>query len=275
MSDRVTISISDGVADVRLNRADKRNALDAAMFTGIAEAGERLKTESGVRVVVLSGEGASFCAGLDLSSMQSLGNADNAASQDDDGGASEGNPGDMVEGRITHRAQQVCWVWQELQVPVIAALHGHALGGGLQIALGADIRVVHPDTKMSVREVYWGLVPDMTGTFMLSRLTRPDIARELTYTARIFDGNEAAHLGLATHVSESPYDDAMALAHEIATKSPGAVQGAKRLFNGLDHPGAAEQFAAERAAIRAQIGSPNQVEAVMAGIEKRPPVFVD
>jgi enoyl-CoA hydratase/carnithine racemase len=274
MSDRVTISIHDGVADVRLNRADKRNALDNAMFRGIADVGERLKTERNVRVVVVSGEGASFCAGLDFSSMQALadsgdGGTERAATRTD------GNPGEMADGRITHLGQQVCWVWQEIPVPVIAAVHGHALGGGLQIALGADIRIVHPDTKMSVREVHWGLVPDMTGTFMLSKLVRPDIARELTYTARVFDGNEALDLGLATRLSAVPRDDAMALARDIAGRSPGAVRGAKELFNRLDHVGAAEAFAEERRVIGEQIGSSNQVEAVMSGFEKRAPVFVD
>jgi enoyl-CoA hydratase/carnithine racemase len=201
MSDRVLISINDGVADVVFNRADKRNALDNAMFTAIAEAGERLKSEPGVRAVVLSGDGASFCAGLDFSSFQAMAGGDDAASA---ATRSDGNPGQMDGDRITHLGQQVCWVWQELEVPVIAAVHGHALGGGLQIALGADIRIVHPDTKMSVREVYWGLVPDMTGTFVLSKLVRPDIAKELTFTARVFDGTEAAQLGLVTKLSDSP-----------------------------------------------------------------------
>jgi enoyl-CoA hydratase/carnithine racemase len=187
----------------------------------------------------------------------------------------DGNPGEMAEGRITHLGQQVCWVWQELAVPVVAAVHGHALGGGLQIALGADIRIVHPDTKLSVREVHWGLVPDMTGTFMLSKLVRPDIARELTYTARVFDGREAHELGLATRLSNTPLDDAFVLAGEIAGRSPGAVRGAKALFNRLDHEGAAEAFAEERRVIGEQIGSTNQMEAVMSGFEKRAPVFVD
>jgi len=274
MSDRVTISTTDGIADVRLNRADKRNALDNAMFLGIAEAGERLKHEPEVRVVVLSGDGASFCAGLDFSSMQALadsgeGDTEQAATR------SDGNPGQMADGRITHLGQQVCWVWQEIPVPVIAAVHGHALGGGIQIALGADIRIVHPDTKMSVREVHWGLVPDMTGTFMLSKLVRPDVARELTYTARVFDGREAHALGLATRLSDTPLDDAMALARDIAGRSPGAVRGAKELFNRLDHAGAAEAFAEERRVIGQQIGSKNQMEAVMSGFENRAPVFVD
>jgi enoyl-CoA hydratase/carnithine racemase len=267
MSDRVTISIDEqGRADVRLNRPEKRNALDGAMFTALAAAGERLKGESTVRVVVLSGEGESFCAGLDFASFQALASGE-------DGG--DGNPGELTEGGITHLGQQVCWVWQELAVPVIAAVHGHALGGGLQIALGADIRIVHPDTQLSVREVHWGLVPDMTGTLFLSRLVGPDVAKELTFTARVVTGREAAELGLATRLSDDPREDAFALAGEIAGRSPEAVRGAKELFNRLANAGAAEQFAEERRAIGGLIGRPNQVEAVMANFEKRSPVFAD
>ncbi len=273
MSDRVSISISNGVADVRMNRPDKRNALDGAMFLAIAAAGERLKTEPGVRVVVLSGEGASFCAGLDFSSFQEMAGGASADDAAADGG--NGNPGAMKDGRITHLAQQVAWVWQEISVPVIAAVHGHALGGGIQIALGADIRIVHPDTKMSVREVHWGLVPDMTGTQMLSSLVRPDIAKELTFTARVFSGREAFELGLATRLSDTPLEDALAMAHEIAHRSPGAVRGSKELINRIANAGAAEQFAEERRVIGAQIGSPNQVEAVSANFENREPRFID
>ncbi len=270
MTDRVLISIDHGIADVRLNRPDKRNALDNAQFTAIAEAGERLKTEPGVRVVVVSGNGPSFCAGLDLTSMAALaGGAAGAAARDD------GNPGSMREGRITHLGQQVCWVWQEIPVPVIAAVHGHALGGGIQIALGADIRIVHPDTQMSVRETYWGLVPDMTGTFFLNRLVRPDVAKELTFTARIFSGREAGELGIATRVSETPLDDALAMAAEIAERSPDAVRGAKALINRMQHADAAGQFAEERRRIGELIGTPNQVESVIAGLEKRSPNFAD
>ncbi|HEY7628664.1 MAG TPA: crotonase/enoyl-CoA hydratase family protein [Ilumatobacteraceae bacterium] len=268
MSDRVTVSISDGVADVRMNRADKRNALDGPMFQALAETGGRLKTESGVRCVVLSGEGRSFCAGLDFSTFQVM-----ASGQRDDD--DRGNPGAMEEGRITHLGQQVCWVWQEIPVPVIAAVHGHALGGGIQIALGADIRIVHPDTQLSVREIHWGLVPDMTGTMMLSSLVRADVAKELVFTARVFDGREAFALGLATRLSESPRDEALALAAEIAARSPDAIRGAKALLNGLFNSGAAEQFAAERRVISSLVGRPNQVEAVMANFEKRGAAFTD
>jgi enoyl-CoA hydratase/carnithine racemase len=154
-------------------------------------------------------------------------------------------------------------------------VHGHALGGGIQLALGADIRVVHPDTQMSVREVFWGLVPDMTGTLFLSQLVGADVAKELVFTARIFDGREAKELGLATKLSDTPYDDAMAIAREIAGRSPDAVRAAKQLMNGLFNQGAAEQFAAERAGIGSLIGRHNQKESVMSWFEKRPPAFVD
>jgi enoyl-CoA hydratase/carnithine racemase len=272
MSDRVLVSISDGIADVRFNRAAKRNALDGDMFLAIAEAGERLKTEPGVRAVVLSGEGPSFCAGLDFSSFQAMAGSDFKA---DASTERSGNPGYIADGRITHLGQQICWVWQEVPVPVIAAVHGHALGGGLQIALGADIRIVHPDAQLSVREVHWGLVPDMTGTFVLSRLVRPDVARELTFTARMIAGVEALQLGLATRLSDDPRADALTLAGEIAARSPGAVRGSKELFNRLFTEGAAAHFAAERSVIGAQIGTPNQIEAVMANMEKRAANFVD
>ena len=268
MSDRVTLTISDGIADVRMNRPEKRNALDGAMFQGLADVGERLKVEPGVRVVVLSGEGSSFCAGLDFSTFQVMAGGDRPASD-------EGNPGAMRDGRITHLGQQVCWVWQEIPVPVIAAVHGHALGGGIQIALGADIRIVHPDTQMSVREVHWGLVPDMTGTLMLSSLVRADVAKDLVFTARVFDGREAYALGLATRLSETPYPEAMSMAAEIACRSPAAIRGAKALLNNLFNEGAAQQFAEERRVIGLLVGGPNQVEAVMANFEKRPAVFTD
>lgn len=268
MSDRVTVTIDAGIADVRLNRADKRNALDGDMFQAIADAGERLQHEAGLRAVVLSGDGPSFCAGLDFSGFQQMADGNDGASR-------RGNPGQLQPGGMTHLGQQVCWVWQELPVPVIAAVHGHALGGGLQIALGADIRIVHPDTQLSVREVHWGLVPDMTGTLFLSRLTRPDVAKELTFTARVFSGREALELGLATRLSDTPYDDAHALAREIAARSPDAVRGAKALYNRLANESAGEQFADERRVIGSLVGTPNQIESVMANFEQRPATFTD
>jgi enoyl-CoA hydratase/carnithine racemase len=270
MSDRVTISVDErGIADVRLNRPEKRNALDGAMFAGLRDAGEQLKGMPNVRVVVLSGEGESFCAGLDFASFGAMASGDGVARSGDT------DPAAPTPGGITHLGQQTAWVWQELPVPVIAAVHGHALGGGIQIALGADIRFVHPETQLSVREVHWGLVPDMTGTLFLSRLVGSDVAKELTFTARIFSGREAGELGLATHVTEAPRPDAMALAAEIAGRSPEAVRGAKALFNLLANADAAEQFAAERRVIGSLIGTPNQVETVTANFQKRSPVYTD
>jgi enoyl-CoA hydratase/carnithine racemase len=275
IDDRVTISVVDGIADVKMNRADKRNALDNAMFTSLNAAGEYLKKLDGLRVVVLSGDGASFCAGLDFSSFAQMAEAGAKANAADNKARekSDMNAGAMVDGRITHMAQQVCWVWQEVPVPVIAAVHGHALGGGIQIALGADIRIVHPETQLSVREVHWGLIPDMTGTLMLSRLVRPDIVKNLVFTARVFSGHEAHEMGIATQLSQDVHADAMTMAREIAGRSPEAVRGAKKLINLLANSGAAEQFAAERATIGQLIGSANQAEAVMSHFEKRPPIF--
>lgn len=275
VDDRVTITMTDGIADVKMNRADKRNALDNAMFTSLSAAGDYLKSVDGLRVVVLSGDGASFCAGLDFSSFAQMAEAGAKASTADKktDKKADMNAGSMVDGRITHMAQQVCWVWQEVPVPVIAAVHGHALGGGIQIALGADIRIVHPDTQLSVREVHWGLIPDMTGTLMLSRLVRPDVVKNLVFTARIFSGREAHDLGIATQLSDNVHADAMTMAREIAGRSPEAVRGAKKLINLLANSGAAEQFAAERAIIGQLIGTANQAEAVMSHFEKRPPNF--
>jgi enoyl-CoA hydratase/carnithine racemase len=270
MSDRVLVTIADGVADVRFNRPDKRNALDREQFASIAEAGEALKSERSVRAVVLSGVGESFCAGLDFSIFGEMAGGDRTGAE-----VERGNPGSMTSGGLTHLGQQICWVWQEIEVPVIAAVHGHALGGGCQLALGADVRIAHPDTRFSVREVHWGLIPDMTGTLVLSKLVRPDVAKELTFTARVFDGREALALGLVTRLDDSPYEAAMALAAAIAGRSPDAVRGAKALFNRLFTAGAPDQFASERTTVRTLIGAPNQVEAIAANLENRPAVFAD
>jgi enoyl-CoA hydratase/carnithine racemase len=273
MSDeqRVTITIDDHVADVRMNRPDKINALDGAQFAAIVDAGESLKKEADVRAVVLSGNGRGFCAGLDFSSFQQMA-----------GGGGDGGGGQRVqrgigdlEGRITHLGQQAAWVWQEIPVPVIAAVHGVALGGGLQVALGADIRIVHPEAQLSVLEIRWGLTPDMTATVTLTGLVRPDVAKEITFTGRMVRGTEAVEIGLATRVSEHPLDDALAMAHEIAAKNPNAVRGAKRLLNQAARATLADQLADERATIGTLIGSPNQVEAVSAFFDKREPNFAD
>lgn len=266
---RVRVGVTDHIAIVSFDRADKRNALDGPQFAAVAAAGEHIKSLPDVRAVVLHGVGRSFCAGLDFSGFASMMGEDNSMA------ASADSPGRLTESGLTHLGQQVCWVWQEIPVPVIAAMHGHALGGGLQIALGADIRIAHPATQLSVREVHWGIIPDMTGTHILDRLVRPDIARELTYTARVLDASEGASLGLVTRLSEDPLAAALEMAREIAGRNPHAVKAAKRLLSSTFVSGAAEQFAAERREVSALIGTANQVEVITANLENRTPVFAD
>jgi len=263
---RVRVEVTDGVADVRLARPEKRNALDPAMFEGLVRAGEQLKDDPAVRAVVLSGEGPDFCAGLDFGSFRAMASGERLS-------ASAQLPPSDGPARAT--GQRAAWVWAELQVPVIAAIRGNALGGGLQIALGADIRIVAPDARLSVMEVTWGLIPDMTGTQVLPELVGRDVAKELTLTARVVDGVEAAALGLCTRTDPDPRAAALALAREIAVRSPHAVRAAKRLLDQAGRVDLATGFAAEQTEIGALIGSPNQVEAVTAGFEKRTPVFGD
>ncbi len=278
MSDRVQIEIDRGVAHVLLDRPDKMNALDQAMFAAIADAGEWVGADASVRAVVLSGAGRAFCSGLDFGSFQAMADAGRDDADDrnqDDGGGDAASLGAIGEtdDRITHLGQQVAHVWQEVPVPVIAAVHGVALGGGCQIALGADIRICAPDARFSVLEVKWGLIPDMTGTWMLPRLVGLDVAKELTFTGRMVEGTEAVALGLATRVADDPLAAATDLAMEIAAKSPESVRAAKRLLNVSGSVPMADQFARERAEIGQLIGTPNQFEAVMAGFEKREPRF--
>jgi enoyl-CoA hydratase/carnithine racemase len=227
------------VADVRLNRAEKLNALDQPMFEALVAAGIALKTDCALRAVVLSGEGRAFCAGLDFMSFMGM-------------AASPAGPSLMnrVPESPANLAQRAAWVWTEVPVPVIAAVHGVAFGGGLQIALGADIRIVAPDAQFSVMEVKWGLIPDMSGTQTLRRLVRLDVAKELTFTGRIVSAHEAATLGLVTRVTEEPRSAALALAHEIATKSPDAIRSAKQLLDATSLPFIAVASAAGFGSVR-------------------------
>ena len=269
MSDRVTTTIEGGIADVRLNRPDKMNALDGAMFKGIVDAGEALKGNPAVRVVVLSGQGRAFCAGLDFSSFQAMAGGPAEAEPTEDVGPSIMS----TEGRITHLGQQAAWVWQELEVPVIAAVHGACLGGGIQIALGADLRVVAPDAKLSVLESRWGLIPDMTGTVMLRKLVGLERAKDLTFTGRMVSGEEAVQIGLASRLAEDPRAAAFELAAELVSKSPDALREGKRLLNLSGTRSIEEQLLDERTTMASLIGSPNQVEATAAYFEKRDPNF--
>ncbi len=270
MSERVTVSVSGHVADVRLNRPDKMNAMDRAMAEALAATGAALASDPTVRAIVLSGEGRGFCAGLDLANFGAM--ADRPAS--DPTGKLPGLT-EVPEGSITHRAQQAAWVWQECPVPVIAAIHGVALGAGAQIALAADIRIAAPDARIGILEVKWGLIPDMTATATLVRLVGLDVAKELVWTSRMVRGVEAKELGLVTHLAEDPLGAAMELAAEIAGKSPDAIRAAKRLFNAAPLRTPAETFAAERVEIHSLMGSPNQLEAIRAGLADDTPRFSD
>jgi enoyl-CoA hydratase/carnithine racemase len=259
---RVAISISEHVATVTLTRPEKHNALDVAMFEAIAAAAERVAAEPGVRAVVLHGAGPSFCSGLDVAGVM----------------ANQPGSEDLMaplRGPFPNWFQRPAYGWIEVPVPVIAAIHGHCLGGGLQIALGADVRFATPDARLSVLEVKWGLIPDMAITRTLPRLVGIDVAKELAFTGRILTGQDAAALGLVTHVADDPLGAALALAEEIAGRSPDAVRGMKRLFN-ESWTGSAEQTLALEAEIQlGLLGTPNQLEAVRAGMLKQPAEFTD
>ena len=269
MDDRVSVSISDGVADVRLVRADKMNALDVPMFEALVATTERLADEKGLRAVVLSGEGRAFCAGLDMGRF--------AAMKEKGGNGIPGGENRDLTVRthgLANFPQQAVWGFRQLPVPVIAAIQGVAFGGGFQLALGADMRFLSPDARMSIMEIKWGLIPDMAGTPILASLVRDDILRDLTYTGRIFSAQEAIGFGLATRICDDPRAEAFEVAREIAAKSPDAVRAAKRLLNRLSvDPGPA--LLAESVEQQKLIGSANQTEAVRANIEKRAPGFAD
>ncbi|AGW92328.1 crotonase/enoyl-CoA hydratase family protein [Cupriavidus sp. DF5525] len=272
-NERILVTIDDGVADVRLNRPDKMNALDQAMFDALIETGEQLARMPDLRAVVLSGEGRAFCAGLDMGRMAGMlsddGTGDGQAHNDSIGA---GRLGKRTHG-ISNRPQYACMVWRELPVPVFAAVHGVAFGGGLQVALGADVRYVAPDTRLSVMEMKWGLVPDMAGMVLTRGLVRPDVLRELIYSARVLSGTEACELGLATYVADDPRAAALEAARQVALKSPDAIRAAKRLMAVVERGGDAEILQAESDEQDKLVGSPNQREAVLANMEKRAPRF--
>ena len=273
MSDRVTIDLQDGVADVRLNRPDKMNAIDQPMFRGLIEAGLQIADAPEVRAVVLSGEGRAFCAGLDMQSFAAMadGPKERDAGKAKDGGGLLRSSGDSP----ANFAQRAAWVWREVPVPVIAAIHGVAYGGGLQIALGADMRITAPDARFSVMEIKWGLIPDMSGTQTLRHLVRDDVARELTYTGRIVSGEEAVQIGLATRAHDDPRVIALETARDIAMRSPDAIRAGKQLLNASRNGSIEEGLGLEAQLQAGLIGKPNQIESVKSNIEKRAPRFQD
>lgn len=268
MSDAVVVENNQGVVEVRLNRPDKRNAVDSEIMQGLRTAVEQIKADKTARVVVLSGEGKGFCAGLDMGSFSDMVSGDltaeSAASAYDDLSESGAN-----------RVQQLGWAWQELPIPVIASVHGGALGGGLNLALGADIRVMAPDAKLGFVEITFGLLPDMSATQSLRHLARLDRIKELVFTGRRFTGEEAYEYGLATVLSEHPRDDALAMAATIARRNPDAIRAAKRLLNDSMFASTYDGLVAESTCSRQLMGTPNQIEAIMSGFENRAPEFTD
>jgi enoyl-CoA hydratase/carnithine racemase len=262
--DRVHVEIgATGVATVTMVRTDKHNALDQSMFEGLMNAAGRLAGDASVRAVVLHGEGKSFCSGLDIASFMS----------------GQGGTGVLLErdgDRLANFAQRVTYDWSLVPAPVIVAIHGNCFGGGLQIALGADIRIAAPDAKLSIMEIKWGLVPDMAITQTLPRLVPIDVAKELTFSGRIVSGSEALALGLVTRNSDDPLASALTLAEEIAQKSPDAVRAAKRLYDETwVSDDAAASLKRESDLQVGLIGKPNQLAAVVAGMSGESPVFVD
>jgi enoyl-CoA hydratase/carnithine racemase len=266
ISGRVSIEVAGGVAEVRFDRADKLNALDSLMFDALIEAGARLAGAKGLRAVVLYGAGRGFCAGLDMASFAAIAS-----------GRREGVPADLLARTHGHanRPQEAALVWRGLPVPVIAAIHGVAFGGGFQIALGADVRYVAPDARLSILEIKWGLVPDMGGMALMRELARGDVVRELAFTGRQFSGAEAVAYGFATAVHADPLAAARSTAREIASKSPDAVRALKRLLNTATDADMATILLAESKEQAALIGSQNQIEAIRAGVEKREARFAD
>lgn len=259
---RVIVTREGGVAHVQLNREDKRNGLDLAMFEGLVEAGVELARDRSVRAVVLSGRGKAFCAGLDFMAFMAAADVGKKLL-------------DRPEGSPANLAQRVGWIWREVPVPVIAAVHGQAFGGGLQIALGADLRYVRPDAQLSVMEIRWGLIPDMGASRTLLGLVRPDVAKELTFTGRVVSGDEAVAIGLATRACEDPVADALETARAIAQKSPHAIRAGKALFERAPALSLKDAFLLETELQLGLLGSPNQMEAVQANFAKREPRFRD
>jgi len=250
---RVSIDVADHVAHVQLTRPDKHNGLDYPMFEAINDAVTEVGADPSIRAVVLSGEGKSFCAGLDFMSVMAAGKPIEEQFS-------------KQEGEIANAFQRVAYGWQQLEVPVIAALQGNCLGGGAQIALGADIRFAAPDLRFSILEIKWGLIPDMGLTQSLPRLVGADRAKELTWTGRKLDAEQAKELGLVTDIADDPLGAAKALAGEIATKSPDAIRRGKRLLEQTWNGPPAESLALEEKLQRELLGSPNQIKAVQAGM---------
>jgi enoyl-CoA hydratase/carnithine racemase len=263
MADLVKINIEGGVADVRLNRPERYNSLNPEMFEAVVAAGQAIDANCSVRAVVLSGEGKGFCAGLDFETFTKVQSSGNSVLAE------------KTDGKYPNPFQNAAYVWKKLRVPVIAAIHGSAFGGGIQIALGADVRLARADARLCIMEVNWGLIPDMAASQTLRGLVGIDVAKELIWTGRVLSGEEAQKLGLVTRICDDPLAEALKMAKGIAQKSPDAIIAGKRLIETawLSPPEVGLKL--EEELQKSLLGSPNQVEAMKANFEKRPPDFLD
>lgn len=271
MENRIDYNVEEHIARVHLIRGDKMNALDADMMDALIEAGERIKADDSIRVVVISAEGKAFCAGLDMGNFAKMAEGGSA-------GVTEGGGRQLLAERthgLANRPQQVAYTWRDIKVPVLAAAQGFALGGGFQVFMGADMRYAAPGTKFSIMESRWGLVPDMGTTHVMARLAREDIVKELAMTARIFEAEEAYEHGFLTRICDDPVAEAMRVARDIAGRNPDAIRGTKQLFNEPADRFIADTLMLESVLQDEIIGTPNQIEAVKAELEGRKPDYAD
>ena len=260
MPSTLTCRVEGGVAQVRLNRPDKLNALTLDTLEDLVATARDLDRDRTLRGVVIAGAGDSFCAGLDFATV--LKNPPRVAR------SFVPNPW-----RGTNLFQEACWAWRRVPVPVVAAVHGHCYGGGLQIALAADLRFTTADAQWSVLEAKWGLVPDMSGIQALSQQVRMDVAKRLTMTGEVVSGERAVDLGLASEVHADPVAAATAFIEQVATRSPDAVAATKRLFGRTWSSSDRRTFARERIEQAKLLATKNTTIAREAAMKRAVPAF--
>lgn len=262
MSDHVLFEVKDNIAYVTLNRPEKHNGLNLALFHELIQTAKDIKKNKSIRAVILNGAGDSFCAGLDFKAVSN-------------------NPGMIPKLFLKlpwtkdNAFQRVALIWRDIPVPVISVIQGNCFGGGLQIALGTDFRFSKADANYSIMEMKWGLIPDMSLTATLTTLCRYDIAQELTMTGRNFNGNEALEYGLVTRVSEDPMSEAITLAEELVKKSPDAIAATKSLFKKSWKASERKTLRIERWTQMKLLGRKNQRIALNNGLKKENKAFVD
>ena len=213
----VTLSTEDNIAFVTFNRAEKRNALDMAMFKSIEQISRRLRHNRQIRAVIVQGKGEDFCSGLDVKSMMGQKTSILALLR-------KWLPGQA------NLAQKVSVNWRKIPVPVIMVIQGRCWGGGLQIALGADFRFATPGASFSIMEGKWGLIPDMGGNLALRELVAKDVGLRLAMSAEVISAHTALEYGLISEIHEDPLQGAKRFAGQIIERSPDAVAALKKLY---------------------------------------------